>query len=138
MTPRSYATPLAFKAAVEQRLRNEAASSGMDLQRRRQLFVFDRFLARLFHVLEDAVLRAAIDRTFDHRATHPVPDSVPEPLATWEPVYARIAANDGLRWRALKDVTEAVRSFLDPVLAGASTRWRAEAWAWSEGEEDEL
>lgn len=56
MKPRSYATPLAFKTAVEQRLRNEAAISEMDLQRRRQLFVFDRFLARLFHVLEDAVV----------------------------------------------------------------------------------
>jgi hypothetical protein len=53
---RTYATPLAFKAAVEQRLRNEAAVSGMDLQRRRQLFVFDRFLARLFHELRDAVV----------------------------------------------------------------------------------
>ncbi|MCP5069856.1 MAG: nucleotidyl transferase AbiEii/AbiGii toxin family protein [bacterium] len=53
---RSYATPLAFKTAVEQRLRNEAAGSGMDLQRRRQLFVFDRFLARLFHVLEEAIV----------------------------------------------------------------------------------
>ena len=34
---RTYATPLTFKTAVEQRLRNEAAASGMDLQRRRQL-----------------------------------------------------------------------------------------------------
>ena len=54
--PRSYATPLAFKTAVEQRLRNEAEASGMDLQRRRQLFVFDRFLARLFRIPEDAVV----------------------------------------------------------------------------------
>ena len=53
---RIYATPLAFKTAVEQRLKSDAAASGMDLQRRRQLFVLDRFLARLFHVLEDAVV----------------------------------------------------------------------------------
>ena len=53
---RTWATPLAFKAAVEQRLRNEAKASGMDLQRRRQLFVFDRFLARLFRVLGGAVV----------------------------------------------------------------------------------
>jgi len=56
VTHRTYATPLAFKAAVEQRLRNEVASSGMDLQRRRQLFVFDRFLARLFDIFEDSVV----------------------------------------------------------------------------------
>ncbi len=301
MKPRIYVTPLAFKTAVEQRLRNEAAASGMDLQRRRQLFVFDRFLARLFHVFEDAVvlkgglvielrlerarttkdvdlrmvgrpedvlarlqetgrldlgdylqfevvadprhpeieaegmayqglryraqaqlaakiygvpfgidvafaepmhgspeevqgstflafagvppgryriyplethiaeklhaytlprkrlnsrvkdlpdiallatardidgavLRAAIDRTFEHRGTHPVPASVPEPPAAWAPVYARTAANDGLRWRTLDEVAEAVRSFLDPVLDGSTGIWGAEAWAWRPGE----
>jgi hypothetical protein len=144
--PRSYATPLAFKTAVEQRLRNEAAVSEMDLQRRRQLFVFDRFLARLFHVLDDAVvlkgglvielrlerarttgavLRAAIDRTFENRATHPAPASVPEPPAAWAPVYARIAANDGLTWRTTEEVTDTVRSFLDPVLGGSMGIWGA-------------
>ena len=53
---RRYATPLAFKAAVEQRLRGEASASSMDLHRRRQLLVFDRYLARLFRVFEDAVV----------------------------------------------------------------------------------
>ena len=53
---RSHATPLAFKTAVERRFRNEAAASEMDLERRRQLFVFDCVLARLFHALEDAVV----------------------------------------------------------------------------------
>ncbi len=52
----SYATPLALKAAVEQRLRSEASASGMDLHRQRQLFVFDRYLARLFHIVGDAVV----------------------------------------------------------------------------------
>jgi hypothetical protein len=131
--PRSYATPLAFKTAVEQRLRNEADTSGMDLQRRRQLFVFDRFLARLFRILvEGAALRAAIDRTFDHRATHPVPMSVPEPPSSWAPVYERIAENDGLQWRTIVEVTAAVQSFLDPVLARNAANWRSESWSWSE------
>ena len=53
---RSYVTPLAFKTAVEQRLRNDASASGMDLHRQRQLFIFDRYLARVFSVLEDAVV----------------------------------------------------------------------------------
>lgn len=295
---RTWATPLAFKAAVEQRLRNEATASGMDLQRRRQLFVFDRFLARLFRVLDGAMvlkgglaielrlerarttrdidlrfvgnpddvltrlqaagrldlgdylqfevaadsrrpeidgegmtyqgrryraeaqlaakiygapfgidvafaepmhgepeefkgsaflefagvepgryriyplethiaeklhaytlprdrpnsrvkdlpdlallatardidgaaLRAAIDGTFEHRATHPVPDSVPAPSAAWEPVYARIATNDGLEWQTLEEVTRAVQSFLDPVLAGAGGTWKVADRAWS-------
>ena len=49
-----YATPPAFKQALEQRLRSDS-TSGVDLARRRQLLVFDRFLARLAQTLGDAV-----------------------------------------------------------------------------------
>lgn len=83
--------------------------------------------------IDGAELRAAIHRTFDHRATHPVPASVPEPPAAWAPVYARIAANDGLRWQTLEEVTQAVQAFLDPVLAGELGRWRVVDWAWLSG-----
>jgi len=82
--------------------------------------------------IEGAALRAAIDRTFDHRATHPVPMSVPDPPSSWAPVYERIAENDGLQWRTLVEVTAAVQSFLDPVLARNAASWRPESWSWSE------
>jgi len=54
MTVRQYSTPLAFKQALEQRLRS-ASATGTDFGRRRQLLVFDRFLARLGRVAGDAV-----------------------------------------------------------------------------------
>ncbi len=54
MTSRTYASPEAFKQALEQRLRT-ASSGGHELARRRQLLVFDRFLARVAVVLADAV-----------------------------------------------------------------------------------
>jgi hypothetical protein len=81
--------------------------------------------------INGATLRAAIDRTFEHRATHPVPPSVPQPPDAWVPVYARVAESDGLRWRTLAEATKAVQSFLDPVLSGTAARWGTEAWAWS-------
>lgn len=55
MTTRTYASPAAFKQALEQRLR-AASGSGPDLARRRQLLVFDRFLARIVHTLGDAAM----------------------------------------------------------------------------------
>jgi hypothetical protein len=55
MTTRTYASPAAFKQALEQRLR-AAAASGPDLARRRQLLVFDRLLARIVHALGDAAM----------------------------------------------------------------------------------
>ncbi len=53
MTVRSYASPEAFKQAVEERLRN-STRSGAAFARKRQLLVFDRFLARVAAVLGDA------------------------------------------------------------------------------------
>lgn len=54
MSARKYASPEAFKQALEQRLRTEA-KSGAAFARRRQFLVFDRFLARVVQLLGDAV-----------------------------------------------------------------------------------
>ncbi len=54
MTTRKYSTAAAFKQALEQRLRT-ASDSGPDFSRRRQLVVFDRFLARVVLDFGDAV-----------------------------------------------------------------------------------
>lgn len=51
---REYRTAAAFKQALEQRLRT-ASTTGVDFARRRQLVVFDRFLARVALELGDAV-----------------------------------------------------------------------------------
>jgi hypothetical protein len=53
MTPRIYASPEAFKQALEQRLRT-STKTGAGFARKRQLLVFDRFLARVVDVLGDA------------------------------------------------------------------------------------
>ena len=54
MIVRTYATPAAFKQALEQRLRSMSIT-GSSFARRRQLLVFDRFLARIVTVFGDAV-----------------------------------------------------------------------------------
>lgn len=53
MSQRTYASPEAFKQALEQRLR-AASPTGGELGRRRQLLVFDRFLARVVATLGHA------------------------------------------------------------------------------------
>jgi predicted nucleotidyltransferase component of viral defense system len=52
---RTYPSPEAFKQALEQRLR-AAANTGAEFARRRQLLVFDRFLARIVAVLGDEAM----------------------------------------------------------------------------------
>ena len=80
--------------------------------------------------LDGASVVSAVHATFAHRATHAVPASLPEPAPAWEPVYARMAAADDLRWRTLGELTDAVRAFLDPALAGHEGRWDAATWTW--------
>jgi hypothetical protein len=50
---RTYASPAAFKQALEQRLRT-SVRTGAELARKRQILVFDRFLARIAAAFGDA------------------------------------------------------------------------------------
>jgi hypothetical protein len=48
MESKKYATPAAFRRALEDRLQAIAKKEGVDLQRLRRQVAFDRLLARLF------------------------------------------------------------------------------------------
>jgi hypothetical protein len=76
-------------------------------------------------------IRIALKQTFMFRKSHEVPFHFHEPPAFWGNQYAKIAEDDNLPWRTLKEVTEAVRSFLDPVLASnMNARWNPKTWTW--------
>jgi hypothetical protein len=71
MTARAYTSPEAFKQALEQRLRT-SSRSGAQFARKRQLLVFDRFLARVVAVLGDtATLKGglALELRLEHART---------------------------------------------------------------------
>jgi predicted nucleotidyltransferase component of viral defense system len=76
-------------------------------------------------------LRAALGQTFSFRKTHPLPDKLPDPPASWATPYATMAREDQLAWPTLDAVTNAARTFLDPVLAGEiDAMWNPEIAAW--------
>ena len=76
-------------------------------------------------------LRAALEQTFAFRNTHALPAAVPTPFDAWRIPYAAMAREDQLPWPTLEDVIEAVRFFLDPVLAsGLDATWEPSAWQW--------
>ncbi len=84
--------------------------------------------------IEGAELRLAVEKTFRFRGTHPLPASIPALPAFWEASYAAMAANDELIWRTLTEVTEAVSSFLNPVIGHSSPSgmWIPADWCWQE------
>lgn len=76
-------------------------------------------------------VRAALEQTFTFRKTHGMPATVPAPLEAWRTPYAAMAREDQLPWSTLDDVTKAVQTFLDPVLAaGLDGTWTAATWTW--------
>ncbi|MBK8165067.1 MAG: nucleotidyl transferase AbiEii/AbiGii toxin family protein [bacterium] len=78
-------------------------------------------------------LREALDRTFQYRGTHAVPTVLPEPPESWTAVYRRMALEDGLEWRDIRELMTAARAFLDPILGGAmQLRWVPIRWRWEQ------
>lgn len=82
--------------------------------------------------IKETELRLAFEKTFRFRGTHSLPTSVPAPPDFWKSSYAAMAASDELMWRTLPEVTEAVSSFLDPVLGHSSGKgiWVPAGWCW--------
>jgi hypothetical protein len=57
---RKYTSPLAFKEALEQRLRDRSRTEGRSVHRLRQLVVMERLLARVFTAFNNAVLKGGM------------------------------------------------------------------------------
>lgn len=139
MTPRTYASPEAFKQALEQRLR-ASTKTGVEFARKRQLLVFDRFLARIEAVLGDAAtlkgglvleLRLERARTTKDVDLRMVGSPVPAPAEAWRTPYEAMAREDPLHWATLNQVTAVAKAFLDPVLsAELEATWRPAEWRW--------
>jgi predicted nucleotidyltransferase component of viral defense system len=56
-----YATPAAYRQALEQRVRAAAKQLGLDMSRHRQVLIYDRFLARVFAEFgESAILKGGV------------------------------------------------------------------------------
>ena len=91
----------------------------------------DLALLATIRELDARRLLDALELTFTFRQTHPRPTSLTAPPPTWTAPYARMAAEDQLRWRTLDDLTTAARAFLDPVLAGdLDAIWSPPSWTW--------
>jgi hypothetical protein len=84
--------------------------------------------------INEVELRLAFERTFRFRGTHSLPTSVPAPPPFWEGPYAAMAATDELIWETLTEVTDAVSSFLDPVLGHSPEGriWVPVDWCWAD------
>jgi hypothetical protein len=56
MKPKMYASPQAFRAAIESRFIQISKKENIDIMRLRRQFTFDRFLCRVFHGEKDTIM----------------------------------------------------------------------------------
>jgi len=76
-------------------------------------------------------LRLALERTFEFRGTHSIPDFLPDPPSAWSEVYRRMALEDDLEWIDMPGLLKAARTFLYPILAGKKNlHWSPSQWQW--------
>lgn len=76
-------------------------------------------------------LRSAINRVFDGRATHPVPEALPAPPAAWVAAYRTLATEVGLDGGLEQGFADASR-FLDPIFSSQtlSAHWNPASRRW--------
>ncbi len=88
------------------------------------------WFARTFSFRSDALIDACV-ATFEHRATHPWPPTVPAPPTGWGKPYERWRAELDLPDATPEDAVASVTAFLDPVFAGMRGRyWEPETRIW--------
>ena len=80
--------------------------------------------------LDATQVRLALQRTFDFRATHPLPPFLPDPPGLWSAPYREMARENELAWTTIEQLTTAVAEFLNPVLAGRIGIWQPTEWSW--------
>jgi hypothetical protein len=88
-------------------------------------------------LLSAETVRQAIETTFAFRGTHPVPATLPPAPAHWTEPYAALAGADSLPWERLTELESAVRTFIDPILAGRDGTWDPTSRAWTHDDHDE-
>jgi hypothetical protein len=121
----AYATPQAFRTALETRLRNIAQSHGTDLQRLQRRVAFERLLARLFAQGDPPWLLKggfALELRLENRArsTLDLDVSVPEPAHLQLPDAAREdiplvqVVYENLQWAAKRDLNDGFQFLIRP------------------------
>lgn len=101
----NYKTPGAFKQALKTRVMARARQSGRPFNRMLQIALFERFLARVYAGLGDAV------------------------------ILSGMMPSDGLPWKTLGDLHLLCANFLNPLLDGSLSdahRWNPQQKIWEE------
>jgi hypothetical protein len=88
-------------------------------------------IAMTSKLISDELMRA-LRLTFATRATHEMPNQLPDPPSEWARTFPRLQKELKLPWKDLVEAIRAARLFVEPVLQEKTTGiWVPVAWKWS-------
>lgn len=120
--------PLTTQVAEKLHTYTRACGSGAT-SRARDLV--DILIAASLAQFERSKLRQAIEATFQARASHAVPEKMPDPPERISASYRQVARQLDLPWPTIDEAGAAAACFLNPALqGGAALRWDPVAWTW--------
>ncbi len=91
----------------------------------------DILLMARWEGLRAGALRQALQATFEKRGTHPLPQRMPPPPASWSLPFRRLCEQTGLEYPSLAAAAQALQCFLDPLLSGECVEvWNPIRWEW--------
>jgi hypothetical protein len=126
------AYPLSQQIAEKLHAYTRRFSRGQQSSRVRDLA--DMLLIASEASLDGALLREAIERTFEVRSTHPLPSELPAPPGSWFSPFRKLSDELRLPWNDLAEAVQAAERFLEPVLRDAAAgNWNPDGWTWERG-----
>jgi len=73
----------------------------------------------------------SLQATFNARQTHPLPEKMPLPPASWARTFKKLSGEVQLGYDSLEEASEAVSQFLDPILSReAQGQWDPTLGRW--------
>ena len=92
----------------------------------------DILLAASLERFSSLKLKRAVAATFQARASHAVPQELPDPPGPISVSYRKLARELDLPWPTIEEAGQAAAQFLNPILKGdARAKWNPVAWRWT-------
>ena len=90
----------------------------------------DMFLIAEMENIESKTFVNAIKKTFEHRATHPIPSQLPKPPREWEKPFNKMAGDVGIDLTQ-NEAFEKIEVFITPILdEKGNLFWNPKLWEW--------
>ena len=98
----------------------------------------DMFLIAQMENIDSFSFRNACQLTFEHRATHPIPEEIPPPPIYWDKTFKKMAGDVGIEFTQV-ETFQKLELFINPMLKNTENWiWNPHLWRWEVNKKSQL